>query len=100
MLSCAGTKYPTGDFQILRIDVNPDNLYVNMDAILTAQVYNPNNEVLHYKWEVSGGTLYGTGYQVQWHTPSSSGDYLIELGVIGQSGEDYERLFVSVNDVL
>jgi len=96
--SCNPSKYPTGNFEILRIDVNPEVLYINMDVVLTAQIYNPNNETLHYKWEVSGGTLYGTGYSVQWHTPSENGSYLIELGVIGQSGEDYERKVVDVNE--
>ncbi|MGQ9706128.1 MAG: hypothetical protein ACUVWP_03885 [bacterium] len=98
-VSCHRLEYPTGDFEILRIDINPEDLYVNMDAILTAQVNNPSNEELRYKWEVSGGVVYGSGYRVQWHTPGMSGSYIIELGVIGQSGEDYERRVVDIKEM-
>ncbi len=98
LFSCEPSGFPTGNFWIVSIDVDPDYVYVNSEVTLTAFVENPDNEELVYDWRASGGTIYGSGNQVQWMTPPDPASYTIELWVRGESGEDYERKVIEVHE--
>jgi len=88
--------YPTGNFSIREIEIEPEPVYAGDIVTLTAIVDNPDNESLNYDWDVEGGTIIGDGYMVQWETPSLPGVYTLTLIVTGKSGVDKEERYIEV----
>lgn len=58
----------------------------NTALTLTAQATDANQDPLTYTWSATGGTLQGTGAQINWQAPNVEGIYTITVEVKDPSG--------------
>ena len=72
-------------------------LYVEPNGTLsfTGEAMDPNGDAMNWSWSASGGDINGTGINVDWNAPSTTGNYEIILEVADDKG-----LSTSVNVVV
>lgn len=55
-------------------------------VVISVNAYDPDNDPIDYQWLATGGQLQGTGAQVAWQAPQSSGIYTITVIVRDNKG--------------
>lgn len=63
--------------EIDSILANPDTVIIGLNSILTCIAEDPDSDELEYLWESEFGTISDSGSSVIWHSPNSTGTYLI-----------------------
>jgi hypothetical protein len=58
-----------------------DNIIFDEKINITVGASDLNGDVLTYAWDVSGGTIEGSGYDVKWIAPKKVGSYTIKCTV-------------------
>ena len=82
------------------LTADPDFISPLAISTLTCSASDPDTPVLFYLWTASSGTVIGTGYQVRWQAPVSSGAYVVNCEVSdGGSGSVDQNVNLSVSSV-
>lgn len=74
---------------ITSVNVNPSVVTTGQRTNVQVNAYDDDNAPLTYTYTVTGGTIIGTGSNVQWEAPQTPGEYTLRVYVSdGQGGED------------
>ena len=67
----------------------PDTLFTGQQYDISVTAVDPDDDILTYEWNVSGGLISDNqAANIQWTTPDSAGSYTIEIKVTdGRGGE-------------
>jgi hypothetical protein len=71
---------------ITSVVANPTSVSTGAVSTITCNASDPDGDTLSYTWSATGGTISGTGSQVNWTAPSSSGTYTITCTVSDGKG--------------
>ncbi len=82
---------------ITSLTANPSTVNSGSSSIVTCIASDPDEDTLSYVWTKTGGTITGTGSQVKWTAPSSSGTYTITCVVSdGKGGTASKSVIVAI----
>ena len=101
--SCDSDKNGTGPSNeppvILSLIANPTIVDINENSIITCTANDPDGDNLTYVWEVSGGSISGTGSSVTWTAPNTQGSYSVSCTADdGNGGQDFESVNIIVTE--
>ena len=67
--------------EIASLVAEPDKVFVNESSTITATASDPDSDPVTYTWAASGGVLSGSGSQVTWTAPATTGAYTVTCTV-------------------
>ena len=88
VLSACGSDLlpPPIDPVLMALRADPPIIGTGGRSTLSAEGHDREGLPLTYRWEVSGGTLEGTGDSVTWIAPGEEGTYTVYLTLIDEEG--------------
>lgn len=82
---------------ISSLTASPDSVEVNETSDISCIASDPDGDKLIYTWEASNGIVNGSGENVTWTAPNTSGTYSISCKVDdGNGGQDIESINIVV----
>ena len=82
---------------IVSLIADPTSIEINETSLITCTAYDPDGDNLTYIWESSGGSISGTGSNVNWTAPNTGGIYLVSCTVDdGNGGQDFDSVDIEV----
>ncbi|MEW6555820.1 MAG: SBBP repeat-containing protein [Elusimicrobiota bacterium] len=82
---------------ISSLTANPTSVSTGAVSVITCSASDPDGDTLSYAWSSASGTISGSGYQVNWTAPSSSGTYTITATVSdGKGGSASKSVNITV----
>ena len=63
------------------LNADPGTVVCNSTSVITAVAGDWDRDILFYYWQATGGTISGSGSEVIWTAPSSTGNYIISCVV-------------------
>lgn len=87
--------------EIDEIIIEPNEIFTNTQATITVLAIDPDqDDKLQYNYDISGGTIAGSGSSVTWLAPDEPDMYFITVTVIDQGGlSDDEEIFIEVKEL-
>jgi len=83
--------------EIKSLTATPDQIGTSESSELQCIAQDPDGDELDYSWEISSGTLYGTGATINWTAPGDSGTYSIACKVSDTNGgQDIDSVSIKV----
>jgi uncharacterized protein (DUF2141 family) len=94
--SCEKDEKTNSQPVIQSVTVTPNTINANGMVTITVVAADPDNDVLNYTYQVTGGSITGTGPSVTWTAPSTEGAHSVSVTVRdGKGGEG--KLNASLN---
>ena len=82
---------------ISSLTANPTTVSTGAVSTITCTASDPDVDTLSYTWTATGGTISGSGSQVSWTAPVTSGTYTITCTVSdGKGGSDTKNVNIMV----
>lgn len=82
---------------ISTIGISEDRVIHGSVVTLKAEVYDPDKDILSFRWEAQSGNIKGAGPTATWSTPEKGGTYYITLEITdGYGGSDRFSMPVQV----
>ncbi len=75
-------------------------VWPSQGTTVTVTASDQDGDSLSYAWTTSGGTINGSGTQITWVAPTTTGDHTVTVTVIdGQGGQAQQSVTINVDDI-
>lgn len=85
--------------EILSLKANPGKIDISESTTISCEVYEENGDELTYVWAANDGVISGSGDEIQWTSPATTGDYQISCKVSDIDGQTSDSFLIMVRDL-